>query len=926
MGRDLRAVFGSNDRGLTADEVFADRQAQWQAVLATLTEHIARITAPGFDVEDLEAPRHNVLVFHGIGGIGKSTLSRAIEASLADSAHRPAQWERLSWPRGRILPIRIDLARSAGTSFEHVVLTIRLALAALGRPMPAFDLALHRYWERQHPGEPLEEHLRRSSGVFARFSSAVDLPEQMRSALGDVAQALLLPGTVGTVVGSVTGALVRALREHRSSVRALAGCARLADLLEAEPDLETLSYTAHLLAWDLAQLGRDHPVVPVVLLDTWEDVGDRTHRDLERLLQHIVWLMPNTLFVVTGRNRLQWADPGLAGQLDWTGPTAWPGLAPHGGPHRRPASAARQVLIGSLAPEDCDQYLARRLTHDGQPLIGQDIRRVVTERSHGLPLYLDLSVGRFLEIRRTGRAPRPADFDHDFPALVARTLRDLSEPERDVLRTAALLDAFSVALAADAAGLDREAAAARLVERPFVLEDPAVPLWPYHLHQAVRSAIRHAADPADDHWTHRDWAHAADRAFHAIGTQFTRAPHDRTTLVACLRQGLRLARDYNLPLDWLTDAALAYVADSVWEPLAPPTVPGAPAGRLRTAADALVETLSALARRQHEHREHTADRLTTVVATGLLPATLDDMAVYYLAKAQRELGHSEASRHGMSRVAAGGGRFAPAARRGLVHLARLAGDFPTALATALTLGWEGRHHRVLGEVWWPQGDLARAAEAFTAARTEAEQHTVTGEAATSEAATAQSMRALAIAFLDPDQADHEIELATTLLRRVDLRATTITRIAALVRDAGRPGTGFEDRVQALRAEITTAGLPLAQATLQLVLCFHRAVLDTGTDTATDPDLDAAITRLRELTASGDHAYYTDIAHFMAARPLPPGLASPAQWLDPQHLTRARWRTLVTTRQARLHRPELSTPPDRWPECHDTSTDEPGSPI
>ncbi|QMU69373.1 ATP/GTP-binding protein [Streptacidiphilus sp. P02-A3a] len=894
MGRDLRAVFGSNDRGLTADEVFANRQAQWQAVLAALAEHIGRITAPGFDVEDLEAPRHNVLVFHGIGGIGKSTLSRTIEASLADSAHRPPQWAQLSWPQGRVLPIRIDLARSAGVSFEHVVLSIRLALATLGRPMPAFDLALHRYWERQHPGEPLEDHLRRSSGVFARFSAAVDLPEQLRSGLGDVAQALLLPGTVGTVVGSVTGALVRALREHRSSVRALAGCARLADLLEAEPDLEMLSYTAHLLAWDLAQSGGDHPVVPVILLDTWEDVGDRTHRDLERLLQRVVWLMPNALFLVTGRNRLQWADRGLSGQLDWTGPTAWPGLAPHGGSRRRSATAARQILIGDLAPPDCDDYLARRLTHDGQPLIGADIRRVITERSHGLPLYLDLSVGRFLELRRTGRAPEAADFDHDFPALIARTLRDLSEPERDVLRSAALLDAFSVALATDAAGLDREAAAARLVERPFVLEDPTAPLWPYHLHQAVRAAIRHAADPADDHWTHRDWTRAASRAFHAIGAQFARTPHDRTTVVACLRQGLRLARDYSLPLDWLTDAALAYVADSVWEPLAPPGVAGAASGRLRTAADALVETLSALARRQHEHREHTATRLAAVVDTGLLPAVVDDMAVYYLAKAQRDLGRSEASRHGMSRVVAGGGRFAPAARRGLAHLARLAGDFPTALATARTLGWEGRHYRVLGEVWWPQGEVARAAEAFAAARAEAEQHAVTGEAA-----TAQSMRALVLAFLDPDQADAEIELATTLLLQVDLRATALTtRIAALVRDAGQPGTDFDHRVRALRTEITAAGLPAAEATLQLAVCFHRAVLDTGTDTATDPDLDIALTRLRELTRSGGYAYYTDIAHFMAARPLPPELAPPTRWLDPQHLTRDRWRTLVTSRRHR----------------------------
>jgi hypothetical protein len=47
--------------------------------------------------------------------------------------------------------------------------------------------------------------------------------------------------------------------------------------------------------------------MPVILLDTFEDVGDRTHRDLERLIQRVVWLMPNCFFVVTGRSRLQWA-------------------------------------------------------------------------------------------------------------------------------------------------------------------------------------------------------------------------------------------------------------------------------------------------------------------------------------------------------------------------------------------------------------------------------------------------------------------------------------------------------------------------------------------------------------------------------------------------------------------------------------------
>ncbi|MEU3619001.1 hypothetical protein ABZ725_42780 [Streptomyces sp. NPDC006872] len=132
----------------------------------------------------------------------------------------------------RFLPVRIDLARSAGTHFEQIVLTIRAALTRAGRPLPAFDLALRRYWEATHPGEPLEEYLRRA-GLGSRFGQA--LPQQMQSALADVAQALMLPGTIGSTVGQVTGALTSALREHRQTVRALPGCTRLADCSRPNP-------------------------------------------------------------------------------------------------------------------------------------------------------------------------------------------------------------------------------------------------------------------------------------------------------------------------------------------------------------------------------------------------------------------------------------------------------------------------------------------------------------------------------------------------------------------------------------------------------------------------------------------------------------------------------------------------------------------
>ncbi|NUH42865.1 ATP/GTP-binding protein [Streptomyces samsunensis] len=886
-GRDLRALFSTNDRSLHTAEAFTNRQAQWDLVAAMLTEHLQTTAAPGFDVADFEAPRNNVLVFHGVGGIGKSTLSRKLEAALTAAEHRPAQWGAPAWTDARLLPVRIDLARSAGTDFEQVILALRLALAELGRPLTAFDVALRRYWEHNHPGEPLEEYLRR--GALARFGKA--MPQQMQSAMADVAQALLLPGTVGSAIGQVTGSLVQALRERRQTVRALAGCARLADLLEADPDIDALSFYPHLLAWEIAQIPVAKRPTLVVLLDTFEDVGDRTHRDLERLLQRVVWLMPNAVFLITGRSRLQWADPGLQGQLDFTGPAAWPGLAAGPVPPARTASPAavggrrRQVLIGDFSAEDCEDYLARRLSRDGQPLIPAAIREIITRRSHGLPLYLDLAVMRYLEIRRLGQTPAPGDVDHDFPALIARTLSDLTPDERHVLRSVALLDAFDLRLAVRTAGLSHEAPVVRLVERPFVRED-AFGLWPYHLHALIRSTLRSADDHTDDRWSSNDWARAAERAFAALGEQWTASPTgNRLLLIGCLRQGLRLAREAHLELGWLAEAAWAYVSDSIWEPLALPA-DDQNATALQTPADALVETLSALARRQHEHRGRTAARLTTVTGTGLLPDGLQQMAVYYLAKAQRDLGRSEDSRRGMQMVADGGGRLAPAARRGLAHLARLAGDFPTALATARTLGWAGRHHRVEGDVWWPQGEMDRAADAYQAARTEAEHHGIAGERATS-----QAQRAFVLAFTDPDRAEDELELAEQLLTGLTLRATTLTtHTAGLIRSAGTPGPAVEDRASVLRADIHTAGVTAAHATLELGLCFHHAVRGDG------DALQAATTRLRALTQNGDYAYYTDIAHFMADLPLPADHAPQTQWIDGDESARQRWRALVTARR------------------------------
>jgi hypothetical protein len=194
---------------------------------------------------------------------------------------------------------------------------------------------------------------------------------------------------------------------------------------------------------------------------------------------------------------------------------------------------------------------------------------------------------------------------------------------------------------------------------------------------------------------------------------------------------------------------------------------------------------------------------------------------------------------------------------------------------------------VLGDVWWVQGDMERAVAAYLAGRSEAEEHGVVGETA-----MVQAHLAFAVSFSDPLRADDELDLAERLLSHLSLRSSEMTaRIAVLVRDAGF-AADLPGRAAVLLAEIGVSGISYAAAKLQLALCFHHAVLEA------QDDLAIAITRLRELTQSGDYAYYVDIAHFMAGLPLPEHTAR-ARWIDGEQQTRERWRHLVRARRNHL---------------------------
>lgn len=226
----------------------------------------------------------------------------------------------------------------------------------------------------------------------------------------------------------------------------------------------------------------------------------------------------------------------------------------------------------------------------------------------------------------------------------------------------------------------------------------------------------------------------------------------------------------------------------------------------------------------------------------------------------------------------------PKARRSLANLARISGDFPAALAAVPTLGWKGRHHRVAGDIHWPHANLDQAIAAFEAALAESEHHDAPGELALT-----QVRLALATAFTDPARAHDELALTHQYLP-LDQRATTLlAHIAALVKDAGGTGADVPGRAHELRREITDAGLAWLTRFLEIALAFHHAIRSDHADLAEIVD------RIHTLTATGDFAYFTDIAAAMGALPHPT-----VHWLDGHHPVRDRWRALVTTRRAYLN--------------------------
>lgn len=496
----------SNHDSRRAVDLFTDRVDESHAFIQSLAAQRAFLDTESDDEADTAK---NVLVYFGMGGIGKTTLSRRLENWVLGRLDQDDKWgPSLTHVSATV---RFDLHESTGRfDIEKAVIALRWALGDIQKHWPGFDWAFATWWSAAHPDQAVP-------GMGdSRDKGVIDaMTETLKNILGDLGMASTVVG-LGFGLARVAARKFNEVRQRRFAEDIIDDQDWFHDLLKqcadqpspADPQPELLIKMVKLLSDELGSITPTCPLV-VVFIDAFERLQnpDDHERQGECQINQLVWNLPQILFVITGRNQLTWNDIDDS-RLKHRGPVTWPRLQP--GTTQDP----RQHLVGNLSPND-QRSLIQRMNDAHGFAMSDEIIEALIKASGGIPQYLDLVREKLITLRANNRNEiTVADVTGSFESLVEQVLSDIPTDEQRVLRAASLFQCFDVELAA--AGADVEVGcASRAVNRSLVEKWDNVRL-PYRMHDTIRNVIRHAGYTVAGGWAEPDWRKAGQRCLNEI--------------------------------------------------------------------------------------------------------------------------------------------------------------------------------------------------------------------------------------------------------------------------------------------------------------------------------------------------------------------------------------------------------------------------
>ena len=518
------------------NNMFVGRKKEALDFRRAVEAHRAALDGSECDGGGVECAK-NVLVFHGMGGVGKTALSRELE-QWARGEGDNSDWGCIE--EAIDVATRIDLHRSQGNVDPlELVLAIRRMLGGVKKKWVAFDWLFATWWASVHPKE----------GEFL-CDNTIGSEELMSNIMATVSNVMIDFGALSTA-GLLTAWVVKKAarsfvkqKDHRTAVKNVANLEWFRDLLSRCADLPTRDSPHHeLLIEAVCFLGQEMDAMPrcplsVVFVDAVEKLqrAEDGRREGECVLQELIWNLPQVLYVVTGRDQLDWGNVGR-NNLVHAGPEVWPGLSGVDG-------GFDQKSLTMLSPDECREYVQSVAEKDSL-VVSNEVVEDLIESSGGLPQYLKLALDVAHRYKENGFGEISVEtVSGSLGSLVELILEGIPEDECRALRAAAMLSKFDCNLVAVAAQVD-QGCVERAMTRSLIEVDFKESLFPCRMHDVVREAIRNAGVHVKGGWSEIDWRSAAYRILEEFEVRIQNA----------VEQG-----DDKLNI-WLTSMAISLVSE-----------------------------------------------------------------------------------------------------------------------------------------------------------------------------------------------------------------------------------------------------------------------------------------------------------------------------------------------------------------------------
>ncbi len=338
-----------------------------------------------------ESKSPKVLVFYGIGGVGKTRLISHLREMTKEIDEKFKEENGSSIIR--TVSISLDVYE-----FDTPVSILISLRDQLGIPCVLFDYALFKYWALVGHS-PLE--------VKKWFEKDSIVKKIIEAALSYTYIPLSLVEEVHDVVRVRFSNVYAENKQDFERVRSVKDDAT---------ELSTL--LPIFLGKDISTEARERGLRYVFFIDSFESIrlkfglsGSRNYA--EQFLMDLILSAGSSLFVIAGREFLKWQDldPVWQDKLD-------------------------QHIMSALTPEDSEYFLK------SVPIEDDKIRNAIIETSGGLPLYLDLCVSIYERRVSEGLSLNVSDFRIPERRIVERFMSHLSESERELIKLLSAIHFF----------------------------------------------------------------------------------------------------------------------------------------------------------------------------------------------------------------------------------------------------------------------------------------------------------------------------------------------------------------------------------------------------------------------------------------------------------------------------------------------------